>query len=377
MLKNVLLLKFPYSSALGGGELHTVALVENLKKRGFNFYLASSCPILLSEFKKRSWHCKKIWLGKEPVTFFRALIFPLFMPYLIIKLFFILLWYKMKYGMQIIYCLSLTEKLIGTMLAYFLGYRIFWIEHQYPERWLAKNPFLFLYRLNSCFTKIIAVSQAVKNRLVDLKIKSDRLKVIYNGIDLNQLKAQCSKLKTITQNSKLVIGTACRLSQEKGVNDLIRAFAKVIKEIENAELWIAGMGPEQKNLKDLVKNLSLENEVKFFGWQKNLYGFLEKLDIFVLTSCRRESFGITTAQAQAIGLPAVVTNIGGLSEIVENKKTGLVVEKQNIEAIAAAVLKLAENPTLRQEMGKTGQERVKKMFSQKRMVEEFEKEFEL
>ncbi|MEW6407425.1 MAG: glycosyltransferase family 4 protein [Patescibacteria group bacterium] len=374
MPASILILKFPYSSLLGGGELHTVGLVENLKKKGFNFYLVSSCSVLLSLFKKENWPSEKIWLGKEPVTPFSVLLFFIFSPYFIFRLFFILLWYKIKYRTKILYCLSLTEKLLA-FLAFFLGYRIFWIEHQYPEAWLALNPFLFLYRLNSRFAKIIAVSYAVQNRLIELGIKPRHIKVIYNGIDLDQLKAQNAKLKTTTKNLKLVIGAACRLSKEKAVDDLIRAFAKIIKKYQNVELWIAGTGPERKNLENLVMNLGLNNKVKFFGWQEDIYNFLNKLDIFALTPYRRESFGLAVAQAQARGLAAVVTNIGGLGEVVENEKTGFVVKAKDINAIVAAITKLIKNSILREKMGKAGQERVKKLFSQEKMIEEFEKEF--
>lgn len=374
MTINVLILKFPYSSLLGGGELHTVTLVENLKTRGFNFYLVSFCPVLLSLFRKRNWHSKKIWLGKEPVTPFSVLLFFIFLPYLIFRLFFILLWYKIKYRTKILYCLSLTEKLLS-FLAFLLGYRVFWIEHQYPERWLTQNPFLFLYRLNSNAVKIITVSNAVKNKLTTLGVKPNSLKTIYNGIKISKFKIRDTRYGI--RDTKLIIGIACRLSKEKAVDDLIKAFNKVIKENQNIELWIAGCGPEKNNLENLVKNLRLESKVKFWGWQKDIYDFLNKLDIFALTSYRRESFGLVVAQAQAVGLPSVVTDIGGLSEVVQNEKTGFVVKAKDINAIAAAIIKLIKNPILREKMGKVGQERVKKLFSQEKMIKEFEQLFNL
>lgn len=371
---NILILKFPYQSALGGGELHTRQLVENLKLRGFNFYLVSSCPILLSLFEKRNWPRKKIWLGIEPVTFWSVLAFPFFLPYLIFRLFFVLFWYKIKYKTTILYCLSLTEKLLS-FLAFCLGFRVFWIEHQYPERWLEANPFLFLYRLNSRWAKIIAVSKAVRNKLIQLKIQPKQIKVIYNGLDFKKIENQKSKIKTKNKKQKIIIGTACRLAPEKKVDDLIYAFEKILHLNQPIELWICGIGPEEEKLKRIVKNLKIEDKVKFLGWQKNIYDFLSKIDIFALTSCRRESFGLAAAEAQAMGLPAVATKIGGLPEVVENGKTGYIVKVGDIKGLILALTKLIKNPSLREKMGEAAKIRAKKLFSQERMIKEFEIEF--
>lgn len=370
---SILILKFPYSSLLGGGELQTISLVENLKKRGFDFYLVSSCHVLLSSFKKRSWPAKSIWLGVEPVTPWSAFVFPLFIPYLVFRLFFILFWYKIKHKTSVLYCLNLTEKLLATPLAFLLGYRVFWTEHLRLERWLLANPFRFLYVLNSRLARVIAVSRAVKKQLLELGIKPERAKVIYNGIDLKRIKHQESRIKN--PKEKIIIGAACRLSLEKGLDDLIRAFALVLKKYQNVELWIAGRGPEKKNLENQASSLKIRGKVKFLGWQKDIFDFLNKIDVFALTPYRRESFGVAAAEAQATGIPVVGTDISGLSEVVEDGKTGFVLKARHPESIAAAILKLVGDLDLRQKMGEAGRTRVKKMFSLEKMLNEYKSEF--
>lgn len=372
-MKNVLILKFPYNSLLGGGELHTLSLVENLKKRGFNFYLVSSCPVLIQEFKKRNWFAKSINLGKEPVSPLAILIFLLIAPYIFSRLFFILLSFKIKKKTNILYCLTLTDKLLATIPACFLGYSCFWIEHLRIERWLLQNPLKFLYIFSSFFAKTIAVSKAVKNQLINLGLKKNKVKVIYNGVDIQKFKSQMSNVKT--KDKKIIIGTVARLCPEKGINYLILAFKKVVKKFPKTELQIVGKGPERKNLEKLARELNLGGKVKFFGFQKDIVDFLNKIDIFALVPIRRESFGIAAAEAEACGKPVVATNISGLSEVVKNNKTGFIVQAKNTNQISQALIELIQNENLRKKMGENARKRVENLFTLEKMINEFEKEF--
>jgi glycosyltransferase involved in cell wall biosynthesis len=373
-LKQVLIFKFPHNSLLGGGELHTLSLVENLSKKGFNFYLVSSCRVLLKEFKKRKFQAQKIWAGKEPVSISGIIFFAFFSPYLFWRFFFILLRYKIKYKTKTLYCLTLTEKLLATLPAKFLGYSVFWMEHLRIEKWLTANPLRPFYVLFSGFATTITVSYAVKKQLLSLGISEDKVKVIYNGVDINKFKSSISDSQL--QNHKIIIGTVCRLCVEKGVDYLIRATGKVLDQGYDAELEIIGTGPEKENLAKLAKNLGILNKIKFYGFQNNILSALSRFDIFALTPTRRESFGISVTEAQAVGLPVVVTNISGLLEVVENSITGFVVPAQNIDAIATALIKLIENPKLRIQMGLNGRKRVEKYFTTSQMVNKFERVFQ-
>ncbi|NQV13450.1 MAG: glycosyltransferase family 4 protein [Parcubacteria group bacterium] len=370
---NILILKFPHNSALGGGELHTLQLFSALQQRDHKFYLASSCSVLLPEFIKRKWPVQKVWLGREPVSISGLIIFTLLSPYLCWRLFFLLLKYKTKYKTDKLYCLSLTEKLLATVPAKLLGYSVYWMEHLRIERWLRQNPYRFLYVWLSNLTTTITVSQAVKRQLVDLGLKDKNVTVIYNGIDTGKFKPD--PLPSTRYSQLPTIGTVCRLCPEKGVDYLIKAFQQVVKQNPEVELQIAGEGPEKENLQKLASELGLKDKVKFLGFVKNTPKFLNQIDIFALTPTRREAFGIAAAEASACGKPVVTTNISGLTEVVENNKTGLVVENKNIEQISSALVKLVGDENLRQEMGASGQRRVEKYFTVEKMVGKFEEVF--
>lgn len=122
--KKILILKFPYSSVMGGGEKHTLTLAEELGKKGLEFKLLSSDSVLLDEFKKRRWDYKKIHPAKEPVAKWSILIFPIFIPWIVLRLGLSLFYHRLK-GFKVIFCLSLTEKIIITPWAKLLGYKSF------------------------------------------------------------------------------------------------------------------------------------------------------------------------------------------------------------------------------------------------------------
>ena len=370
---NILILKFPHNSALGGGELHTLQLFSALRERGHKFYLASSCSILLPEFIKRKWPVQKVWLGREPVSISGLIIFTLFSPYLCWRLFFLLLKHRVRHKTNKLYCLSLTEKLLATIPAKLLGYSVFWMEHLRIERWLRQNPYRWLYVWLSSLVTTITVSKAVKGQLVDLGLKEKNVAVVYNGIDTEKFKPD--PLPATHYSPLITIGTDCRLCPEKGVDYLLKAFLKVVARDAGVELQIAGEGPEKKSLQNLAVELGLSDKVKFRGFIEDTPKFLNQIDIFALTPTRRESFGIAAAEASACGKPVVTTNISGLTEVVEDSRTGLVVESKNVKQIATALLKLAGDKNLRQEMGASGRRRVEKYFTVEKMVAEFEKIF--
>ncbi|MBU1177797.1 glycosyltransferase family 4 protein [Patescibacteria group bacterium] len=370
---NILILKFPHNSALGGGELHTWQLFSALEKRGHKFYLASTCSVLLPEFIKRQWPTQKVWLGREPVSISGLIIFTLLSPYLCWRLFFLLLKYKTKHQTNKLYCLSLTEKLLATIPAKLLGYSVFWMEHLRIERWLRQNPYRFLYVWLSNWASTITVSQAVKKQLVSLGLKEKKVTVIYPGIDTNRFKPD--PLPATRYSLLPTIGTVCRLCPEKGVAYLIKAFQKIAAQNPNVELQVAGEGPEKKNLQKLASKLGVKNKVRFLGFVADIPKFLNQIDIFALTPIRRESFGIAAAEASACGKPVVATNISGLAEVVVDGQTGLVVESKNVTQTAQALLQLVKNQGLRDQMGKSGRAHVEKHFTVKRMIDRFENTF--
>ncbi|MCB9227365.1 MAG: glycosyltransferase [Chitinophagales bacterium] len=166
-------------------------------------------------------------------------------------------------------------------------------------------------------------------------------------------------------NSKIILGTVKSLEKKYGIDILIKAFAIVYKtnENKNIELRIFGKGTLSDELKKLAKTENVENQVKFMGFIDNnlIPQELNKFDIYLALS-RLESFGAAIVEAEACGVPVIVSNIGGLPEVIGNNETGIIVESENIEETANAILKLISNEKLRFEMGNNGRKRAKDLY---------------
>ncbi|MDD5043846.1 MAG: glycosyltransferase [Patescibacteria group bacterium] len=369
---NILIFKFPYSSQFGGGEKHTIALTEKLKDRGINFYLVSSCSVLVPEFKHRDWPVLKLWAGVEPVAVWSLLLFPFFAPFIFLELFLVLLYYRFFKKIKILYCLSLTEKVLMTPWARLLGIRVVWVEHTSIGRWLRFNPLRLLFILWAPLAKIITVSYAVEKQIRKLGVRAKQVRVIYNGIDLDV----CPFSPAVRNyRDHFTVGTICRLSREKGVEYLLQAMAIAKEFIPTLRLVVVGDGPERQRLMWLTRQLSIENSVLFVGFQQEFEKWISGFDIFVLPSVKKESFGMVSLYAMACGKPVVATRVGGIPEVVDAGKSGILVEPKNAEVMAQAIINLHRHPEWRREMGFYGRKAVEERFSEEKMLGEYQRLF--
>lgn len=166
----------------------------------------------------------------------------------------------------------------------------------------------------------------------------------------------------------IVIGTVKSLEKKYGVEYLIRAF-KILKDKHPGlplKLLIVGGGSQAEYLKNLAKDLEISKDTVFTGLINyfDVPRFQNILDVSVsLSTEQSESFGVSILEACACEKPVVVSNVGGLPEIVENDVTGFVVEKENPGVASIAIEKLILNKELRTAMGKKGRERVNKFYN--------------
>ena len=195
--------------------------------------------------------------------------------------------------------------------------------------------------------------------------RGKRIEKIYFGIDTDLFKNISSEKKHV-----ITIGTVKSLENIYGIDILIKSFAVVNQKIISScqdiplRLVIVGSGSQKGVYEKLVTSLNLETCVEFMGSIDNnkVPNILRTFDIFVAAS-RSESFGVAVLEASSCGLPVVVSNVGGLTEVVENAKTGLVCESENIKEFSEAIYKLVINKELRVEYGENGRKRVLKYFN--------------
>ena len=198
------------------------------------------------------------------------------------------------------------------------------------------------------------------------KYTDKEIEVTPFGVDLEKFYPH--SVDRLFGKNDIVIGTVKALEKKYGIEYLIKAFNLVKQRNSNysLKLLIVGKGTQESQLKKLVKELGLESNTIFTGFinHAEVEKYQNMLDISVSVSIDdSESFGVAVLEASACSKPVIVTNVGGLPEVVEHEKTGFVIEAKNHIALAEVLEKLVLNPKLRFELGNSGRERVKNKYS--------------
>ena len=155
---------------------------------------------------------------------------------------------------------------------------------------------------------VVAVSEQIKQDLVEkFKLKEDKVKVIYNPFDIEKIQDLMkeeleAEYKHIFDNP--VVINAGRLTNQKGQWHLIKSFSKVKERIPNAKLVILGKGELENDLKKLTKDLNIDKDVHFLGFQKNPFKFIHRADVFALTSLF-EGFPMCLAESMVCETPII------------------------------------------------------------------------
>jgi len=174
------------------------------------------------------------------------------------------------------------------------------------------------------------------------------IKVIPNGADVEKFKNKNEKIKKKDKKSKIILITVSRLVTKNAVDDIIKALQFLP---DNFVLKIIGTGPEEKNLRRIVKNLHLETSVLFLGDISHdiLPDYLHTADIFIRPS-RSEGMGSAFIEAMAAGLPVIGTPVGGIIDFLKDGETGLFCEVNNPESVAEQVKRLMNDVSLRESL---------------------------
>jgi glycosyltransferase involved in cell wall biosynthesis len=233
--------------------------------------------------------------------------------------------------------------------------RIVNTRHYTGEAWVGKPRLLAMMdrRAVRRADHVIAVSGAVAEHLVSCGVRRERISIIHNGIDVDAF--------AVTRNATagpLTIGSVGSLTWRKGHGTLIEALAKMRAP---ATLRIIGEGPERGRLESLVASLGLNDRVTLPGFCSDVRGELAKIDVYVQPSLE-EPFGISVLEAMASRLPVIATRTGGLPEIIEHERSGLLVGPGDVVALANAMDRLATDSALQRTLADEGQSRVEREF---------------
>src|SRR3712207_5861380 len=223
---------------------------------------------------------------------------------------------------------------------------------------------------------VLARSQSLADRLVDLGCEPERIRISRTGVPLKQF-PYARREAPLDGRWRLL--QACRLIPKKGVATTLCAFAIFQKEFPNAELIIAGKGPLQAHLEELAEELGIASKVQFRGFlsQDELRELYNSCHMFVHPSetppdQNQEGIPNSVLEAMATGLPVLGTLHGGIPEAVEHGRGGLLVEERDFEALANAMKGVARSANAFREMGLLGSEFVHANFEQSAQIRQLE-----
>lgn len=229
-----------------------------------------------------------------------------------------------------------------------------------PVKNRLSNRFLF----GRFVTAIIANSEETKRMLLKNNaglFPVNKIKVLYNGINLVKFDQEPAP-PLYQKKGTVILGSAGRLSAEKGHEHLIE-MAKVLSQNHIPFiLLIAGEGPLKEYLIQKVRENGLEETVVFAGFVDNIKSFMETIDVFILPSLW-EGFGYVTIEAMACRKPVVAFHTGSNPEIIIDGKTGYLVSSFDIAELAKKISNLVGDPVLRNRLGEAGRERVETLFN--------------
>lgn len=233
----------------------------------------------------------------------------------------------------------------------------------------------FSRRLFPCWgRKAIAISPPVGEYLrKDFNIPEQDICQVFNGIAVQDYEIfnedrHREVKKKFRLSGRKVIGVIARLADVKGHQYLIEAMPRIISEVPDAFLIIIGEGKMEGFLKARVRELGLEEYVRFEPVVGRPRDYFQLLDAFVLPSLD-EGFGLSVLEAQATALPVVVSNIGGLPFMVKDGQTGFLCPVRDSAALAEKVLICLKDPRASRDMGLRARAFVETIFSADRMVE--------
>jgi glycosyltransferase involved in cell wall biosynthesis len=226
-----------------------------------------------------------------------------------------------------------------------------------------------------CAHRVVANSQAAAAQVVAEGVPQSRVSVIPNGVDLARYAAARASvapdLRTSGPPAPRTITTVANLRPEKGHDVLLDAAARVVRSHPEVLFQFVGEGPMRATLEQQAGRLDIAQHVAFLGHREDVPGLLARSALFVLPS-RSEAFPNGLVEAMAAGVPSIASGVGGILELVQHQRNGLLVPVGDAAALAAAIVELLDDPALSDRLGTSGGQTVAARYSFDRMVAAFE-----
>ncbi|HHT9125413.1 MAG TPA: glycosyltransferase [Candidatus Brocadiia bacterium] len=371
----------PIQIGIGGAEKSTLTLLRGMKDTTFDLIVASFVRYRepQGEFIEEA---KKLGIAARIITTKKKC---RFMLSELFRNLFNLCHLLRKENIKLLHTHGYKTDIIGLLAAKILNIPIVSTAHG----WTACSRNVKLYEfLDSLalrfFDRVIAVSDGMKDRLLESHIPPKKIVMIHNAIELKAstgtpalagvglLLTKPFKDSFNLNNDNKLIGAIGRLSIEKGFGYFLEAGKEVISRYPQARLLVVGEGPERQNLEILAERLAIKDKTIFCGFQKDISKIYSILDVVVLSSLT-EGLPQTLLEALVHEKPVVATRVGGVPELIKDGETGILVDPKDSLKLANGILKILNNPEEAKNLAIRGRKLVNEKFNSKSMCEKLGK----
>lgn len=184
-----------------------------------------------------------------------------------------------------------------------------------------------------------------------------------NGVNVEALRRAAARGKVQRGDRGPIIGMVARLDEIKDHDTLLAAFGRVRQTFPTALLWLVGIGNRKEELQQRAQALGVEASVSFLGARQDIGELLGQLDLFAFSTTEAEGFGIALAEAMAVGLPIVASNVAACREVLNNGSCGRLVPPRDPEQLADTILAiLRDTPERRRELTAAAEERARDVY---------------
>lgn len=346
------------SDVMGGASVHLLDLVRGVQEAGHEVYiLVGGHGVFQARAKANHLSCislRHMVRQISPANDWRG--------------YFELKEIVSKIKPDILHLHSSKAGILGRLVAKRLNIPVVFTVHGWSFTEGVSNKRRLVYKLIERFManfadKIITVSNYDRKLALDLGVGNEKLlTTIHNGIPDSHRKIK--RDRSFDHVIKLIM--VARFEAPKNHDALLTALAR-LKHLP----WIiefVGDGPTMRNMTDLARDYGLAERVKFLGARNDVDTLLEKADIFCLIS-NWEGLPLTILEAMRAGLPVIASRVGGVPEAVQDGKTGILVDRDDEDALAQAITSLVESESLRIQMGQNGRQRFEKEFTFQTMLQ--------
>ena len=351
-MKNILLL-VPRMN-IGGAESYVALVARSLKSLGYNVFIASAGGALAVELQKEG--IKHFFLPIRLSKFISGLLLKRIVE---------------KYNIDLIHANSEAAGIVAvkTRNKYKLDIPIVYTAHGVlPAK---------VKDIINQVDKIIAVSNFSRETAIKEGFSADKIEVVYNGVDIDKFKPHEEKRNLLRKKYNIpqdaftmIIVSRVKNLRNKGHQHLLN----VLSEYEVSKYWhlvVIGKGKGLGSLKQKVKEHNLQDRVHLLGHKTDVENYEDMADVVVLPSYF-ETFGLVLAEGMAMEKPAVAFKVGGVPEVIEDNKTGFVVDYDNDDELVEKLAILAKNPDLCKQMGIQARKKVAKDFANEIMIKKLE-----